>query len=825
MLTNRWSIGFFRCTNASFVCVMKAVLLFLNLTFFYSAAVFSQISGSIISPDGTGLPMATISLQRWEDSIPVKAISTDTAGYFILKNLSFGSYRIIVSAVGYHTYNSSLFKIHTDTEHIDIGKIVLSANSKDMQEVVVRAVKPLYQVHTGGLVVNVENSVMTKGSSVLAVLQQSPGVLLDLRNNSLSLNGKSGVEIMLDGRLMNIPMEQLTQLLASMSADDIEKIELLATPPASYDAEGNAGIINIVRKKNKRKGSSGTVSLTGGYGQGGKGVASAGYGINKGNLNLDANYIFTYDRGASNLHGTSDQNFPPLGGATHAYFHNDNRNTDYSQNAGVHGEYDLSNKSIIGMNLSLNQEKGNSTVVNQRTLDLLPDSLSYFDASINGQSAMTNWIGSVYLEKKLRKNAEMHMDLDFISFRSGEPTEATSQFLNKDGKPAGGNDTLFSPQQRGTADTRIQIAVFKGDYKKVVSKKFYFEMGLKGSYTRNASHSGIESMVNDAWVSRPETSTDISLNEMLAAAYVSANTQLGQDLHLVTGLRYEFSRTGTTDLGVFFPYLSLSKPHWQFSYSKRISRPSYRDLSSFITYNDPLSVFTGNPFLKPTITQNLNLVYDNKSYSVSLLLSRDVKPIARWQIVESPNRDLMYIGPQNMEWQNNLTMQFNAPVKITGWWSMNLNLVGGWKQYREEYTMYPLQKTWFGYSGTMNQTFLLPKNYSVEISGWYNSSSYNGTTQTRGFGAVNGGIKKILNDKSGTLQFSVTDIFSSVHYITSYGSLTREAFDGSSHVVVNPESGISPIFRLTWSRSFGSANSKTSGNRISVSTDEQDRIK
>ncbi len=825
MPPGHWSIWFFRCTGTSFVCVMKALSLVLNLMFFCSAVAYSQGSGRITGADGTGIPMATISLQQWKDSVPVKTISTDTSGYFILKNLPRDSFRIMASAVGYKIYYSSFFKTTGDIDQIDFGKIILSADSKDLQEVVVRAVKPLYQVQTGGITVNVQNSVMTKGSSVLAVLQQSPGVLLDLRNNSLSLNGKSGVEIMLDGRLMNIPMDQLTQLLASMSADDIEKIELLTTPPASYEAEGNAGIINIVRKKNKRKGSSGTVSLTGGYGQGGKAVASAGYGVNKGNLNMDANYIFSYDRGASNLHGTSQQNFPPLGGPTNAYFHNDNRNTDYSQNAGIHGEYHFSNKTTIGINLNLNQEKGNSTVVNQRTLLLLPDSLSYFDATIDGQSAMTNRIGSVYLEKKLKKNAELHLDMDFIDFRSGEPTAATSQLLNKEGKPAGGNDTLFSPQQRGDADTRIQIAVFKGDYKKIVTKKFNYETGLKGSYTRNASYSGIESLVNDAWVSRPETSTDISLNEMLAAAYVSANTELGKDIHLVTGMRYEFSRTGTTDLGVFFPYLSLTKPHWQFSYSKRISRPSYRDLSSFITYNDPLSVFTGNPFLKPTVTQNLNLVYDNKGYSVSLLLSRDVNPIARWQIVESPNRDLMYIGPQNMEWQNNLTMQFNAPIKISGWWSMNLNLVGGWKQYREEYTKYALQKTWFGYSGTMNQTFLLPKNYSVEISGWYNSSSYNGTTQTKVFGAVNGGIKKVLNEKSGTLQFSITDIFSTVHYITSYGSLTREAFDGSSHVVVNPESGISPVFRLTWSRSFGSANSKTSGSRINVSTDEQNRIR
>src|SRR5580698_1888311 len=144
-----------------------------------------------------------------------------------------------------------------------------------MAEAVVRAQRPVVQQVTGGTVINVQNSLMTKGSSALEVLTRSPGVTLDYQNNSIALNGKNGVSVMLNGKLLRLSMTQLFALLQGISADDIDKIELLTTPPANYDAEGSGGIINIVLKKNKRPGTNGSLSLTGGYGWREKATGSA----------------------------------------------------------------------------------------------------------------------------------------------------------------------------------------------------------------------------------------------------------------------------------------------------------------------------------------------------------------------------------------------------------------------------------------------------------------------------------------------------------------------------------------------------------------------
>ncbi|HEY4209459.1 MAG TPA: hypothetical protein VGM31_21690, partial [Puia sp.] len=143
-----------------------------------------------------------------------------------------------------------------------------------MKEAIVRGVRPPVQQTPAGIIVNVENSILSKGSTALEVLERSPGVLVDRRNNNIFLNGKDGVMVMLNGRLMRMPLPEVMNLLQGMSANDIEKIELLTTPPSKYDAEGSAGLINIVLKKGSRPGTHGNLSLTGGYAWAEKGMAS-----------------------------------------------------------------------------------------------------------------------------------------------------------------------------------------------------------------------------------------------------------------------------------------------------------------------------------------------------------------------------------------------------------------------------------------------------------------------------------------------------------------------------------------------------------------------
>jgi len=281
--------------------------------------------------------------------------------------------------------------------------------------------------------------------------------------------------------------------------------------------------------------------------------------------------------------------------------------------------------------------------------------------------------------------------------------------------------------------------------------------------------------------------------------------------------------------GAIFPSLFFSRKlgersELQLSYTRRISRPTYNDLASFVGYIDPMALFTGNSFLLPTITNNVKLGYSYKNYTFSLLYSKDDHPIVETQLTESPNGDLMYVSPQNMRYRKSITLQTTLPWKINSWWNMSYSLVGGWKQFREDYTSQPLVKSYWGYSLNFTQNFQLPKNYSAELSGWYNAPSYDGTIRIERLWALSMGFKKELKNNAGVLQLSVSDVLRAMQVRIKFGTLTHEAYGTVSNIAVNTESRTFPVVKLTYSRSFG-GGARTTGRTMSGSQDEMERIR
>ena len=279
----------------AFTNTLTKAAFFNFLLFCFLQNTSGQISGKLITGDGQSIPFANVLLFNSKDTSLVKATLTKEDGAYVVENILQGRYTLQISSTGYQTWNSSVFELTALQKSKDFGTQVMMENTKTMGEIVVRAEKPLYQQKPEGTIVNVESSILTKGSSALEVLERSPGVVINHRDNSIELNGKSGVMVMLNGKLMRMSMEQVITLLSGMSADDISTIELLTTPPASYDAEGSAGFINIVLKKNKKQGTNGSTSLTGGYGYGEKGTGSINFSHNTKNINLYGSYAYSHN--------------------------------------------------------------------------------------------------------------------------------------------------------------------------------------------------------------------------------------------------------------------------------------------------------------------------------------------------------------------------------------------------------------------------------------------------------------------------------------------------------------------------------------------------
>jgi iron complex outermembrane recepter protein len=820
---------------------MKALSFSLLLCFCLSQDTFSQISGKLTTAGGGPLPMANVLLLKSTDTSLVKASLTDEKGVFQIENARQGKYILRCSSVGFQTWESPVFELTDTGKNKDFGTQIMKEEPKTLGEVIVRHEKPLFQQQIDGIVVNVASSVLAKGSSALEVLERSPGVLIDRRENSIDLNGKSGVMVMINGKLMRIPMGQVISLLNGMSADDIEKIELLTTPPAKYDAEGSAGMINIVLKKTKKKGTNGSFSVTGGYGRGEKATGSVNLTHNTKNVDIYGSYTYSHDRSYNDFNVTSTQIFPLLGGPMRAGFWNTTKPIENDHNATLGIDAKIKPGTTIGSSVTFNNSRVSSTVYNRADYDILPDSLLLFNGVINNLNRWTNLISNIYLEKEIRKGEKINYDIDYLYYNNDNPTNVLSSFVSSNGNMPVTTDSLYASRQRGFAHTTIQVGVGKLDYSKQLSEKTKLETGLKGTYTGSTSLSGIESLVNDKWVSEYGTTNDIVMKEGIGAVYASVTSQIDPLTSLVIGTRYEYSRTrmknavtgkDTIDrkLGVLFPNISLSRKlgdnmELQLSYSKRISRPTYNDLASFISYNDPISVFTGNPLLKPTITNNLKLGMNYRDFSFSVLLSKDDYPIIQSQLTKSPSGNILYISPQNLTSQRNLTFQTSLPWKVASWLTMNYGFVGGWKSFKEDYTFQPVDKTYFSYSVNFSESFRLPKNFLVELSGWYNSMSYYGTIKVGGSGTVNGGIKKELKGNGGDLQLSVSDIFRTMKFDNYFGTLTQEAFNVQSHVMINTESSHSQIIKLTYTRPLGSSTAKRLRNQEIGSQDEIDRVR
>lgn len=726
---------------------MKSRMIYL-LVFCLSQSALAQITGKVVTAAGEPVPFANVLLLKASDTAVLKTTFTDHAGSYLFPAPERGKYLLRVSSMGYESWESPLFEIAGPREQKELGTSLLKVVATQLGAVTVQASKPLYQQQADGIVVNVENSIMTKGSTVLALLERSPGVAFDYRNNSISLNGKSGVAVMLNGRLLRLPLDQVVSLLNGMSGNDVEKIALLTMPGASYDAEGSAGVINIITKRSHKPGRNGTLSLSGGYGKGEKGSSSIRLAGNTANTSLDGSYSFSHDRTYSDMFIDSDQDMPALGGQMNVLVWDTSKVVRNTHDVSLGIERNIRPGVKLGGSLSFNSSIASSVTTNRSRYLVLPDSLLRYNGSVHSTNRWRNVMSSIYLDKEIREGEKINIDLDYLGFRNSSPSAVQSIFLNKDDAAAGADDPLFSPQQQGFANTTINVGVVKVDYAKPLNEKFLLAVGLKGSYTRSSSTSGIQSLINHEWVDRTETFENVLMKEAIGAAYSTVTASLHPTVTVTLGLRYEYAythminpvtRTNTLERrqGVLFPEATISKKlgesaSLQLSYSKRISRPAYNDLASYVIYSDPTAVYTGNPFLQSTITNNIKIGYNYKGYTFSLLFSRDDHPIARYQLTEKAAGNLLYVSPQNLQYQNYITLQANLPWKVTEWWSMNYNLTGGLRQFKLDYTRKPLDKAYLAYILSATESFTLPKNYAIELSGWYNSLSYGGSSRRLG---------------------------------------------------------------------------------------------
>ncbi len=789
-----------------------------------------QVSGTIVDFQNEAVPFANVILKTAQDSNLVDGTQTDDRGHFKF-TVDNGKYFIEVSYLSFKEYSSVAFEVNAVNPKVNLPLITLEEESYGLEEVQITAKKMLIQQTAEGKTINVKGSVMTRGSNALQVLERSPGVFVDQRNGGLSLNGQSGVRILINGRDTKMSNADLLNYLSALSGDNIKNIELLTNPSAKYGADGSAGIININISKGKMDHTNGSYTINSGYGFGPK------YGINGNvntkikNVNIQSSYAHFYDNQFSQWEVNGDQNVPILGGYQKVHVFSENEVTLRNHNLNLSLDTDLSDKLLVGASLNYILS-GRLPEGKNNTRYSYPDPEENLHSIIRNKTnnKSQNMIGNLFSEYKFTPKDKLTIDLSYLGFQNQNPSIVNSVFLDQYGEEKITENPIFVNEVRGENRTTIDVGVAQIDYESQLPSKLKLESGLKFSASYTQNQAATFANIDGIWTEDLRFANQNALYENIYAAYSSISYPIDSLTSLNIGLRYEhwtrnFENAGVEDqnTGKFFPSIFLTRKvaenqNINLSYTKRITRPNFNDLATFSHYNGPVSVFSGNPLLQATIADKYSISYQFRTLNVGVNYEDISNQIIFYQLVTNATNDLFIVSPQNAFEEDRLNLELSYSGNISPWWNVSSGGTLSSRSYKIDYSVTPAEKKYNTYTLWTNQTLDLPRSFCIELSGWYNGAFYEGTKRINGFGMLNGGLKKNL--KKGSLQFSVSDVLKSMSVYSSFGSVTPEIFNTTSDVLWESESALYRVFRLSYSRNFGISKS----SRSRKITEEERRV-
>lgn len=815
--------------NKLYICIIRMSVL---LTIFsITIKIYSQpnlkgtINGIITDSSGKNLQNVSVILLGEKDSSLVKGMISNQTGRYEFSNISSGSYFLNASLLGYKTSLSSTFTIDNGHSKITLPAIKITPEITDLKEVTIISKKPLFEQKIDRMIVNVANSITSAGSTALEVLERSPGIMVDQQNSTLSMNGKGGVVVMINGKINRMPTSAVVQMLAGMSADNIEKIELITTPPANFDAEGNAGYINIVLKSNSQYGTTGSYTLTGGYST--NEVTEASFNINHRNkkINFYADFsisrdhskqVFEFYNKISNLSDTTESASTANRDVVRLY---------YSGKSGL--DYQLNKKTIIGVFISGYDNKFTNHSNNIGTVTLN----HHLDSSViivnNEVNDWYNLSGNFNIEHKYSADKKLSFNANYDYYSDNNPNDYLNSFYNKYG--------IYLNSQNLTSGkkTPINVWVETLDYNTKLAKKVKLETGIKSTVSKFQNNVSIDTIVNNIVLKNLELSGNYYLNENISAAYTSGDIEFSQKTSMKVGFRYEFTNSNLSSLkqqnivdrhyGNLFPSLFLSHTindnnAFNIAYSKRITRPTFNDMAPFLIFIDPHTFFSGNEAIQPSKTDAINVSYIFKKKIFSVSYSYEANPITNFTpSIDSLTNTTTYAS-SNQKDQQTLSVSLSLPFTVNKWWNMQNNFTAVKQQLDAVISNTPLQIENSNFTISSTQSFTLPKNLSLELSGNYFSKALFSIYTVSAFGMLNVGIQKKITKHKSVIRFNASNILNSMTFKPSI-NLPGENLIGNAMLRFSY-----PSFKLTFTHNFGNDKVKEKRNRSAGNEEEKARV-
>lgn len=710
------------------------------------------IIGKIVDKQHQPVAFATLILQHLPDSAIVKMDMADSNGAYKIPVADTNQLLLKIIAAGY-----APAYVSANIKQLDI---VLEPVGKELAAVVVSSRKPLIERKADRTVLNVENTISAIGSDAFELLKKAPGVRVT--NSSVSLVGKSTVSLMMDGKLLRLGGEELEAFLRTIKADNISQIEVITTPPAKYDAEGNTGLVNIVTKKRKTEGLNGNVGLS--YTQRVRGGARTTLSFNyrKNKLNVFGNGFLTRNQ------NTLDQQ-------TTTYFPNQENHlsswqiTDpvYSR-LELGADYNIGKRSTLGIMYTtghtdrIAKQAYISTITDQTTGDI--DSLQRSRAQIK-ETGLRQVVNVNYEWRIDTSGKKLNIDYEYFGRPSHRDRYATNQTFLTDGDRINAPDANLT-----TADLEVNYMELKTDV--VLPTSFAeWSFGAKASGIHNISDNIFSNLYNGEYVRDTMKSNEFDYTENTQALYLSTKRKW-EKWEAQLGLRGEYTQTKgislsnkvVTTYAKLFPTAYLlytpNEDHaFNINYSRRIERPQYFQRNPFRTYTTPVSYEGGNPFLQPSFSHNVELGYTLLSQYTVTLYAQKVEAMMQWVAqTDSANNSYFYTWA-NSGAQTSFGLSLNATNNFAHWWENTVTLSGYRKSFSSDYYKTANKFNLPSWEVDIFNTFSLNKSKTLmaELGFYYGSDEQDGFNLGYANYMFWGGVRALFLDKRLTLSLQVND--------------------------------------------------------------------
>ncbi|MEQ9440609.1 MAG: outer membrane beta-barrel family protein [Cyclobacteriaceae bacterium] len=730
------------------------------------------VTGKVIDAEtNTPLPYATVSLFTVPDSTLLTGSITNEQGMFSLE-ANPGRYYVNINFLGYASKTLEEVTLTNGQSAVDLGDIGIRAESTNLDEVLVQGEKDMVELALDKKIFNVSQDPINAGRTAADILGNLPSVTVDGDGN-VSLRGSSSVQILIDGKPSGLLSFDGAEGLRQLQGGLVDNVEIITNPSARYQAEGMGGIINIVLKKERSRGINGSFDFT--VGQPDNYGAAINLNYRRENLNFFVNYGLIY-RDIANPHNTLYQEVYGEDTTFITRQHNTSQQTVLNNNIQFGADYFFNENNILTTSFTYRHAKG--------TRNTKIEYMDYLFNNENLQSITRRYQDEHEVEPKLeyslnyqrnfgRKDHELTAILTYIDNWEDSDQKYTQKTFLSDNTPSGEADAL---QQSVNYETEKQL-LLQADYVYPFAKEGKLEAGIRSTLRDITNDFLVTELREQEWVPLEGLDNDFYYDENIYAAYMivgNKTNKIGYQLGVrgeYTDLTTELLQTSEVNQRNYFnlfpsAHLTYDLPNehaLQLSYSRRLHRPTYNDLTPFITFFDNRNYFSGNPDLNPEYTHAMELghikYFENASISSAIYYRHTDDKIFRIRNVDETGKSTT--RPFNLLKEDAYGAEFITSYQPIVWWKMDLNL----NFYRSMIDGSNLDQsfesdtyTWFG---RLNSRFTLWGNTDMQLRGSYEAPQLTPQGRKLATTFLDMAITRDILKTKGTLTLNVIDIFRS----------------------------------------------------------------